>query len=99
MEGLQQEPEQTEQQGHREHLITLTECPAELCAVYYTDTWSQSLLIVCRNPKHTTAVADTDTEDIEKVKGMDKLASQTKPQQNIGTSKLVTQQDSGVLRD
>ena len=54
-------------------IIVLTECPTttEPCAIYYTDTLSQSLLIVCKNAKHTT------NSDIEKkVEGMDKLGRQ-----------------------
>jgi hypothetical protein len=36
-------------------VVVLTECPTKPCAIYYTDTLSQSLLIVCKNPKHEDA--------------------------------------------
>jgi uncharacterized protein YycO len=34
--------------------IIITECPTEPCAIYYTDTFSQSILIICRSQKHAT---------------------------------------------
>ena len=50
------------------HIITVTECPTEPCAVYYTDTLSHSLLVICKNKKHADLVPlDRDTDiDIEK---------------------------------
>jgi hypothetical protein len=35
------------------HYIKITECPTDPCAIYYTDAISQSILVVCQNPKHT----------------------------------------------
>ena len=50
------------------HIITVTECPTEPCAVYYTDTLSQSLLVICKNKKHVDLdPLDRDIDiDIEK---------------------------------
>ena len=44
-----------ESSSRKAKIIVLTECPTttEPCAIYYTDTLSQSLLIVCKNPRHT----------------------------------------------
>jgi hypothetical protein len=40
------------QEKQQSRIITITECPTEPCAVYYTDSLSQSVLVICRNPKH-----------------------------------------------
>ena len=45
--------------------IKITECPTEPCAIFYTDAISQSIVVVCENPKHTY---NTDT-DIQKQVG------------------------------
>lgn len=37
-------------------IIRITECLSEPCALYYTDTISQSTLIICQNPKHNKGV-------------------------------------------
>jgi hypothetical protein len=69
------------QHSHSEsnnHYIRITECPTDPCAIYYTDAISQSILVVCKNPKHT----DVDA-DIEKVKGMDEVTNQPNPQPAI----------------
>jgi hypothetical protein len=62
MTTMQQEEQQVT------HIITVTECLTEPCAIYYTDTLSQSLLVICKNKKHVDLVPlDRDTDiDIEK---------------------------------
>ena len=49
-------------------VVVITKCPTTPCAIYYTDTLSQSLPVLCINPKHT----DADT-DIEKVEDMEEI--------------------------
>jgi hypothetical protein len=56
---------------NKESIVILNECPTVPCQVYYTDALSESLLIICKSPKHKTtpdAYADANT-DIEKVVG------------------------------
>jgi hypothetical protein len=47
------------------HIIKITQCLSDPCAVYYTDSLSQSILIVCTNPKHTDS--DSGGKGIEKL--------------------------------
>ena len=56
-----------EKQGIKKqnHIIKITQCLSDPCAVYYTDSLSQSILIVCENPKHTDS--DSFSTDIEKL--------------------------------
>jgi hypothetical protein len=58
MTTTQQEEQQVTQ------IITITECPTEPCAVYYTDALSQSFLVICKNKKH--AYSDMPDADVEK---------------------------------
>jgi hypothetical protein len=48
-------------QEQQPRIITITKCLSEPCAIFYTDTLSQSILIECKDPKHNT--------DIQKVEG------------------------------
>lgn len=44
------------------HYIKITECPTDPCAIYYTDAISQSILVVCQNPKHTDTAKDIEKQ-------------------------------------
>lgn len=41
-----------EEEQERPRIIKITECLSKPCAVYYTDTLSESVLIICENPQH-----------------------------------------------
>ena len=45
-------------------IITVSECPTEPCAIYYTDSLSQSILVICKNKKH--AHSNPPDSDVEK---------------------------------
>jgi hypothetical protein len=47
------ETETKEQEKYQQHII-VTKCPAEPCAIFYTDTLLSSILIECRDAKHAT---------------------------------------------
>jgi hypothetical protein len=50
---------QQEEQQQVTQIIIVTECLTEPCPVYYTDSLSQSILVICKNKKHT----DSDPPD------------------------------------
>jgi hypothetical protein len=57
-------PYKTECDSRQRDVIITTECLTDPCPGFYTDALSQSLLVVCKNPKHTGA--DTYDNAIER---------------------------------
>ena len=54
------------EQAQVTQIIQVTECPTEPCAIYYTDSLSQSILVICKNKKHADSHSpDTDVEKQE----------------------------------
>jgi hypothetical protein len=45
-----------------DHCIKITQCPTDPCAIYYTDAISRSILVICKDPKHTDTGKDKATE-------------------------------------
>jgi PIN domain nuclease of toxin-antitoxin system len=42
-----------------ESVVTLTNCPTEPCAIFYTDAISQSILVICKDARHTNTQQTT----------------------------------------
>jgi hypothetical protein len=55
---------QEEEQEQVTQIIPVTECLTEPCPIYYTDSLSQSILVICKNKKH--AHSDPADIDVEK---------------------------------
>jgi hypothetical protein len=82
------------QKSSKKQLMIVTEClDKEDCPILYTDIFG-SILIECVDPKHNKV-------NNKKAGGYGKVTrpANPNPNQQIETSNLVLQQDSGALRD
>ncbi len=82
----------TEEQQRR--IITLATCPTEPCCIYYTDSISQSLFIICKDKRH--ANENLHGTDIQKQVEASQVVSRLTPIQ--GTD-MRRSQYSRELRD
>jgi hypothetical protein len=56
-------PYKAEYESRKADVIVIMECLSDPCPGFYTDSLSQSLLVVCKDPKHTSTTSNSHNNE------------------------------------